>query len=77
MEVADLTLECGICGVLAVTLALLQMQQGRLLAASGMEEIMELVVQDSRTAPLDGTLLVACARRWLPSVDEALERLRM
>merc|ERR1719159_755958 len=46
METMDLVLECGIRGVLAVTLAAFQIQQNRLLAASGMENLLELINQD-------------------------------
>jgi len=73
METVDLVLDCGIRGVLAATLAFFQIQQSRLLAAQGMEELLELINQDSRTAPIDGELVVNCARRWLPHVDEALQ----
>jgi hypothetical protein len=72
MEVMDFILESGFRGVLAVTLAFFQVRQNRLLTASGIEEILELIVQDSRTSPINGELLVECSRRWLPCVDEAL-----
>ena len=65
MEVVDFLLECGIRGVLGVTLALFQTQQNRLLSAKGMENLLELMNQDMRTSPLDGDLLVKCARLWL------------
>jgi len=73
MESMDLVLECGIRGVLAVTLALFQIQQNRLMTARGMEHLLELINQDMRTSPLDGELIVKCARTWLPRVDEALQ----
>lgn len=76
MEAMDFIQECGIRGILAVTLAFFQMQQSRLLAAKGMEELLELINQDSRTAPLDGELLVGLARRWLPRVDEAVQAVK-
>jgi len=75
MESMDLVLECGISGVLGVTLALFQISQNRLLKAQGMEHILELINQDMRTSPLDGELIVKCARLWLPKIDEALQQL--
>ncbi|CAE8622510.1 unnamed protein product [Polarella glacialis] len=71
IEAMDLVLECGIRGVLAITLALFQIQQNRLMAANGMEQLLELINQDMRTSPIDGELVVRCARLWLPLVDEA------
>mmetsp|Transcript_102309 Transcript_102309/g.329891 ORF Transcript_102309/g.329891 Transcript_102309/m.329891 type:complete len:223 (-) Transcript_102309:2-670(-) len=73
MESMDLVLECGIRGVLAVTLAIFQIQQHRLMSAKGMEHLLELINQDMRTSPLDGELIVKCARLWLPKVDSALQ----
>eukprot|EP00928_Gymnodinium_smaydae_P039738 TRINITY_DN27078_c0_g1_i1.p1 TRINITY_DN27078_c0_g1~~TRINITY_DN27078_c0_g1_i1.p1 ORF type:complete len:247 (+),score=40.48 TRINITY_DN27078_c0_g1_i1:75-743(+) len=73
MEAMDLMMECGIRGILAVTLAVLSMQRSRLLRARGMEHLLELINQDMRTSPIDGELLVRCARSWLPKVDEALQ----
>lgn len=73
MECVDVVLECGIRGVLAVTLAVFQIQESRLLRAQGMEHLLELINQDMRTSPLDGELLVKCARHWLPLVDDALQ----
>merc|ERR1719213_851731 len=68
MEAMDMVLECGIRGVLAVTLAVFQIQQNRLMSASGMENLLELINQDMRTSPLDGELIVRLARFWLPRV---------
>ncbi|CAK0851232.1 unnamed protein product, partial [Prorocentrum cordatum] len=48
MEAMDLVLECGIRGVLAVTLATFQIQQNRLMSANGMEDLLELINQDIR-----------------------------
>merc|ERR1711879_731991 len=73
MEAMDLVLECGIRGILAVTLAIFAIQQSRLLRAQGMEHLLELINQDMRTAPIDGELVVRCTRQWLPKVDEALQ----
>jgi len=73
MEAMDMVLECGIRGVLAVTLAVFQIQQNRLMSASGMENLLELINQDMRTSPIDGDLIVKCARLWLPRIDEALQ----
>merc|ERR1712032_179208 len=73
MEAMDLVLECGICGVIGVTLALFQIQQCRLLRTQGMEQLMDALNHDMRTSPLDGELIVKCARLWLPKVDEALQ----
>merc|ERR1719310_1548019 len=73
MECMDLILDCGIRGVLAVTVAIFHIQQSRLLRAQGMEHLLELINQDMRVSPLDGELLVSCARQWLPKVDEALQ----
>lgn len=73
IEVVDFVLECGIRGVLATTLAFFQIQQRKILSAHGMEDLLELINQDSRTAPIDGELVVSCARRWLPFVDQALQ----
>lgn len=72
MECMDLILECGIRGVLGVTLALFQIQQNRLMSARSMEHLLELINQDMRTSPLDGELIAKVARFWLPRVDEAL-----
>ena len=72
IEAMDLFIESGLRGVLAVTLALFQMQQRRLIAARAMEYILELINQDMRTSPIDGELLVKCARLWLPSVNKAV-----
>jgi len=72
MECMDLVLECGIRGVLAVTLALFLTQQNRLLRAQGMEQLLELLNSDMRTSPIDGDLMVKCARLWLPMVDDEL-----
>ena len=33
---------------------------------------LELINQDLRTSPIDGELLVKCARLWLPSVNRAV-----
>lgn len=74
METIDLVLECGIRGAIATTLALFQMQQSRLLRARGMENLLELINQDMRTSPIDGELVVSCARLWLPRIDEALQQ---
>mmetsp|Transcript_24380 Transcript_24380/g.44743 ORF Transcript_24380/g.44743 Transcript_24380/m.44743 type:complete len:222 (-) Transcript_24380:63-728(-) len=75
METMDLMLEVGIRGVMGVTLAIFQIQEDRLLRSQGMEHLLELINQDSRTSPLDGELVVKCARLWLPKVDEALQDL--
>ncbi|CAJ1421628.1 unnamed protein product [Effrenium voratum] len=72
IEAMDLCLESGLRGVLAVTLALFQMQQRRLVAARGMEHVLELINQDMRTSPIDGELLVKCARQWLSVVNDAV-----
>merc|ERR1719510_218898 len=69
----DVVLECGIRGVVCVTLAVFEMQQNRLMSAKGMEHLLELINQDMRTSPLNGELIVKCARLWLPKVDEALQ----
>ena len=72
IEAMDLFIESGLRGVLAVTLALFHMQQRRLIAAHAMEHVLELINQDFRTSPIDGELLVKCARLWLPSVNKAV-----
>eukprot|EP00747_Dinoflagellata_sp_TGD_P069587 gnl/TRDRNA2_/TRDRNA2_156191_c2_seq1.p1 gnl/TRDRNA2_/TRDRNA2_156191_c2~~gnl/TRDRNA2_/TRDRNA2_156191_c2_seq1.p1 ORF type:complete len:256 (-),score=53.55 gnl/TRDRNA2_/TRDRNA2_156191_c2_seq1:94-783(-) len=73
MSAMDIVLECGVRGVLGVTLAVFQIQQNRLLRAQGMEQMLEVINQDMRTSPIDGDLVVKCARTWLPKVDEALQ----
>eukprot|EP00931_Biecheleriopsis_adriatica_P040929 TRINITY_DN23442_c0_g1_i1.p1 TRINITY_DN23442_c0_g1~~TRINITY_DN23442_c0_g1_i1.p1 ORF type:complete len:242 (-),score=49.51 TRINITY_DN23442_c0_g1_i1:75-746(-) len=75
IQAMDLVLECGVRGVLAVTLALFQIQQKRLVSAQTMEHVLELINQDMRTSPIDGELLTKCARLWLPLVDEAFRDL--
>merc|ERR1711862_18396 len=50
MDSMDFVLECGIRGVLAVTLAVFQIQESRLLRAQGMEHLLELINQDMRTS---------------------------
>ncbi|CAE7354785.1 TBC1D10C [Symbiodinium natans] len=73
IEAMDIFLEAGLRGVLAVTLALFQLQKRRLMAAPNMEALLELVNQEMRTLPIDGELLVKCARLWLPRVDDVIQ----
>lgn len=73
IEAMDIFLEAGLRGVLAVTLALFQLQKRRLMAARGMEAVLELVNQEMRTSPIDGELLVKTARLWLPRVDNMIQ----
>mmetsp|Transcript_36948 Transcript_36948/g.77179 ORF Transcript_36948/g.77179 Transcript_36948/m.77179 type:complete len:200 (+) Transcript_36948:2-601(+) len=73
IEAMDIFLEAGLRGVLAVTLALFQLQKRRLMAARGMEAVLELVNQEMRTSPIDGELLVKTARLWLPRVDNIIQ----